>query len=193
VYAVGARRQVYRRNLAARVWGAYDAGCKVGPRSKEIRAFNKIHGLDDRELFAVGIAGEIYVCQDGHWRVVDSPTNVRLDVVLQTSADRVLAGGALGNLLVGNATGFKPIAHQLTSSSITGLATAFGREFVAAEDGKLFELVGDQLVPVAVPIGSSEGGGHLASTGEHLLYVRHDVVVLYDGQAWLDVTPPDDA
>jgi hypothetical protein len=193
VYAVGARRQVFRRGLATRSWHAFDAGCRVDPRSREIHAFNKIHGLQDQELFAVGLRGEIFVCRDSRWFSLDSPTNARLDSVLQVSKDRVVAGGALGTLLVGSASGFKPITHQMTDKSISSLATAFGRVFVAAEDGKLFELVGEQLAPLSVPVSSNEGGGHLAATDDQLLYSRYDVVLRYDGAVWHDVTPPDDA
>jgi len=99
----------------------------------------------------------------------------------------------LGLLLRGNAEGFSIIPHQQTTASITGITAYDGRTFIAAEDGKLFELTGDQLVTVKDIPSDSDGGGQLHANDTGMLYVRYDSVMLWDGQTWQNVSPPDNA
>lgn len=194
VYAAGMRRQVYRRPLDARLWSRCDEGCFCDPAaSAGIVGFNAIHGLDEAELFAVGLRGEIWCCEAGRWRAIDSPTDTSLYTVRCLSGGEVLVGGGLGVLLRGNATGFVPIDHGATEASITGIARFAGRTFVADERGRLFDLVGDKLVPFTELPPCDEGGGQLDANDSALLCVRHDGAWVFDGSSWLDRSPPDDA
>lgn len=194
VYAVGMRRQVYRRPLAAKKWTRFDSGCFSDPAaSTEIVGFNAIHGLDEAELFAVGLRGEIWCCEAGRWRAIDSPTNTSLYTVRSLPGGEVLIGGGLGVLLRGSAKGFVSIDHEATDAPITGIARFAGRTFVADENGSLFDLVGDKLVPVTEVPPPDEGGGQLDANDSALIFVRNDAIYVFDGKTWQDSTPPDDA
>jgi len=192
VYAAGMRRQVYRRALDAKTWSRFDNGCFSDPAvSTEIVGFNAIHGLDEAELFAVGLRGEIWCCAAGLWRALDSPTNTSLYTVRCLPGGEVLIGGGLGVLLRGSAKGFVSIEHEATNAPITGIARFAGRTFVADENGRLFDLVGDKLVPVTEVPPPDEGGGQLDANDSALIFVRNDVAYLFDGKTWQDRTPPD--
>lgn len=191
VYVAGMQRQVYRRGLNARNWKRYDAGCLVEPLDIGIYGFNAIHGLRDEELYAVGLHGEIWRCSDDQWRQLDSPTNISLYVVRQLIGGDVFVGGGLGTLLRGGASGFSIIQHSLTKSSITGIAELEGRIFVADEAGQLFELKGSLLEVVDGVPENDAGGGQLDANGTAMVYVRGSSVLLFDGKAWRDCTPPD--
>jgi len=193
VYAAGMRRQVYRRKVDEKTWSRFDAGCFTMQGTTTVLGFNAIHGLDESEIFAVGFQGEIWRCLHGEWAQVSSPTDTSLYVVHQLATGDVLIGGGLGLLLRGNASGFAIIPHQQTTASITGIATYDGRTFIAAEDGKLFELTGDQLITVNDIPSDSDGGGQLHANNMGMLYVRYDSVMLWDGQIWQNVSPPDNA
>jgi hypothetical protein len=58
-YAIGMARQVYRRTRSG-IWKPCDDGAKHQPSSSlDIRGFNSIHGLDEKDMIAVGLEGEI--------------------------------------------------------------------------------------------------------------------------------------
>jgi photosystem II stability/assembly factor-like uncharacterized protein len=192
VFAVGSRRQVYRRHVATRQWDRFDKGCLVPPTSRDIRAFMGLHGNKPDELYAVGLQGEIWCCRNGVWRQLDSPTNVALDLVFQRSNGEILVGGPGGVLLSGNASGFAYVETGVDEGFVSAAEIA-GRTWLATQQGNLFEWTDGRLSAVNVPIESDEGGGHVACADGVLLFVRHDAVGLFDGKKWKDVTPPDDA
>lgn len=194
IYVAGMRRQVYRRSLGARIWSRFDAGCFIDPATIEIRGFSAIHGLNESEIYAVGLRGEIWCCINGKWYQIDSPTNISLYTVRVLASGDVLIGGGLGSLLRGDSKKFTPIEHQETTSSITGIAEFLGRIFIADEGGALFELIGDVLVLVPdLPKIENGGGGQLDVNDVAMIYTRADSVLLFDGHTWRDCTPPDEA
>ncbi len=193
IYAAGMRRQVYRRKLDESTWDRFDTGCFTDPATTTVVGFNAIYGHSESEIFAVGFQGEIWHCLDGKWTQINSPTDINLYAVHQLAGGDVLVGGGLGLLLRGNASGFTIIPHQQTTASITGIAVYAGRTFVAAEDGRLFELTGNQLVAVQDIPSDTDGGGQLHANDRGMLYVRYDSAMLWDGATWSNVSPPDNA
>jgi hypothetical protein len=185
------QRQVYRRDLKQRIWTRHDGGCLVDSASTGIHGFNSIHGRTDKELYAVGLRGEIWRCADGRWRQLATPTDVSLYAVRQLARGEVLVGGGLGTLLRRGTRGFVPIRHDLTEASITSIAELAGRIFVADASGHLFELEGSQLEVVAAVPEDDEGGGQLDANDKAMAYIRGSSVLLFDGKTWSDRTPPD--
>ena len=110
-------------------------------------------------------------CRSGNWAQLDSPTNLRLDIVRHLSSGTLLAGGALGTLIRVTDMRAEPVVQSATRSPITGVVEFLGRVYVAVETGQLFEYRDDELIPVDIPFPSNEGGGQLAA-GEDLDDVR---------------------
>ena len=192
LYVAGMRRQVYRRLLGVRdSWERYDVGCLVPTVAKEVAGFNGLHGQGESCIYAVGYAGNIWYCQSGAWTQINSPTNLRLEVVYELASGDVLIGGVEGILLRGGRSGFRLIDHGATQDTFVSIAEAFGRIWLSTEVGGLFVLDGDALVPEQPPALAEEGGGRLQAVGQLLLYVGNQVAAVRDAKDWRDVTPPD--
>jgi hypothetical protein len=186
-FAVGMSRQVYRRSRAG-VWTPYDDGARHQPGSfLDIRGFNSIHGLDERDMFAVGFDGEIWRCCEGKWTPVDSPTNVMLNVVEVVRPDVAFACGLMGTLLRGQGDAWRPIEHEATEESFVGMASFQGRLYLSDGD-TVFLLENDEsLTPVDFGEGQSREVGHLhAAHGALWAFGPRLIMRTTDGANWIE-------
>lgn len=70
-----------------------------------------LHGLTPELFWAVGVEGQVAVCERGAWRAFPTPTGETLVSVFAVSPDEVYACGNQGSLLEGSHAGFGRIAE----------------------------------------------------------------------------------
>ncbi len=192
LYVAGMRRQVYRRTLESRSWERFDDGCFVQNATPEIFGFNAIHGLSETEIYAVGFRGEIWCYRNSKWNQIESPTDINLYTVCKLQNGETLVGGGLGTLLRGNSSGFFPINHNITEHSITSIVEFYNKIFITDENGGLFELIADELKVISDFSISDSDGGHLNANDDALLYTCTNFALIFDGENWINVSPPDE-
>ena len=102
IYVVGMCRQVYVSSNG-RVWDKFDDGVlDESIRIDKVTGFRGIDGVSNKDLYAVGLDGEIWNYRNNKWRKIESPTNVTLEQVKVISSDEVYAIGQAGVILRGD-------------------------------------------------------------------------------------------
>jgi hypothetical protein len=96
-YACGMGRRVLRRESPG-VWR--DIGPGTFAVDPDIIGFEDISGYGANEIYAVGWGGEIWWCDAGQWKRIDSPTSVILRAVC-CAEDAVYAVGQGGTMVRG--------------------------------------------------------------------------------------------
>ncbi len=143
VYAVGLARAVYRRGFDT-PWEAIGPG---GPGPDEgVVGFTDLTGPSARELYAVGLGGELQRCVDGAWSRLDSPVTQHLRAACTAPDGSVYAVGYDGAMVHGRGerwrrldTGRAEVLHDVVCHD--------GAVYVST-DFALLELRGEALVPV---------------------------------------------
>ena len=99
---------------------------------------------------------------------VNSPTNAYLADVRCASTGLCFIGGKDGVLLIGRENQWSVIDHEFKKETFDCIEEAFGRSFLCADSGKVFELVSGPsyaLKPFEAPVASSSVGLQRTRTG----------------------------
>lgn len=187
VYAVGMGRQVYRRAPNGQ-WERRDEGVLQAPENMTIVGFKAVHGLDESDFYAVGLAGEIWRCHNGTWKQIESPTNVMLNAVHVLPDGRVFAAGKNGVLIMGGTDAWSQV-HTDIDEQIWDIQYFADQVYMATSD-TLYRL-GDDLLLSAVDmqLGRSMTYGQLhAHDGILLSTGRKSQCWSDDGTVWHDIT-----
>jgi hypothetical protein len=190
VYAAGMRRQVYRRP-GSDDWMPIDDG--VAYHGDELTVgFNAIDGYTEKEIYAVGLGGEVWMQAEGAWHDVGIPTNVHLHAVCCAGNGKVYVGGRSGVLIRGRHDSWEFLDLQ-TDEPIWAmhwfrneLYLLLGRRIHQGADGKIRRLEND--------IVGDEDFHSLSSAGGKLWVFGRKKIVQYDGSSWreLDCVLSDD-
>jgi hypothetical protein len=189
-YAVGMRRQVFRRNMSAGPWEKIDSGVFVPDSSKEVAGFLSIDGFGDDEIYAVGYGGQIWMFDGKTWSQVVSPTNARLECVRCTLEGDVLASGEGGVILRGRKSTWRVLDQDITEEPFTGIAVLKKTAYFATEDGTIVALGNDKFSQVIPKEGSEVTTGFLDSNGKELLSIGEADILLFNGRAWRELPHP---
>lgn len=187
VYAVGMGRQVYRRTVEG-TWARHDDGVLQHPDDMDIVGFNAIHGLNEDDLFAVGLNGEAWRCQHGRWEQLPTPTTQILNAVHVLPDGRVIAAGKTGVLMVFN-QGKWTVQDTGQRDEILDIQ-AFANDIYVATQTALYRLKEDRLLEI-VTMGLGEGitcGQLHAAHGVLLSTGRRHQCWSTDGNTWHDIT-----
>jgi hypothetical protein len=138
VIAVGMGRQAYRRGAPCK-WTPFHKGILQDISLTEVRGFNAVHGLSEREFVAVGWYGEIYRWNEKSWVREESNTNVILNDVHVTPNGRTYVGGQKGLILQNSGAGWELGPHDFTDDEIRSLQW-FGDKLYIATDDALFAM-----------------------------------------------------
>ncbi len=98
-YAVGMRRQVYKRTSKSN-WVEIDQGVQYLGERIDI-GFNAIDGYGNTEIYAAGSNGELWLYDNNLWHEIQIPTNVHLHSLYCASDGYVYISGKLGVLIRG--------------------------------------------------------------------------------------------
>jgi hypothetical protein len=182
LYAVGMSRQAYMRDDGG-AWHHIDADILSKPG--EMVGLNAIDGFSRKEIYAVGLKGEIWRYTGARWFPVPSPTNVMLRAVRCIGEHVYIAGGS-GVLLRGRMGNFKVLAMQRDEENLEAI-DVLGDKIYVASMRKLYRLDGASLREVNTKLGEitagslSSGDGVLWSVGaKHLVWTD-------DGKKWNQV------
>jgi hypothetical protein len=143
VYVAGMKRQVYRRESAGQ-WTRFDAGVLAPVGHKLSVGFLSIDGLSEKEIYGVGYKGEIWICDAGQWKHVESPTNVLLTNVRCLSSEVAYACGLAGVVLRGYRERWTIIKQDVTEGDFWGMTVFRGQLYLSNYAG-VFILQDDVL------------------------------------------------
>ncbi len=138
VIAVGMGRQAYRRAAPGK-WTPFHKGILQDISLTEVRGFNAVHGLSEKELVAVGWYGEIYRWNGKSWAGEESNTNLILNDVHVAPNGNTYVGGQKGLLLQNSGTSWEMASPDFTDDEIRSLQW-FNDELYIATDDALFAL-----------------------------------------------------
>lgn len=187
VYAYGMCRQVYRR-LEDGTWQRVDAGIRI----HDVAGIKSMAGHDEREMYAVGFKGDIWLCRDGRWTSVDSPTNVKLEQVAATSSGDFIACGGAGTVLRGRGFSWAQLPQAELRDTIWAVTEFDGTVYMSTTN-RLLMLRDDVLEDVPGLPADAHSFGFLAKSTGALWSIGHSDLLAFDGQAWVRIEPPPSA
>jgi hypothetical protein len=176
-------RQAYVRDDGG--WRCIDQA--IREQSPQPIGLEAVDGTSERDVYAVGLEGEIFRYDGARFRKLDSPTNIALRDVRTVDRDRVFVCGTAGILLRGAGDHFEAVDHRSTNENLYALEWFRERLYVASLKA-VYRLDGDALVPVDLGIPELTAGSLHAADGvlwscgaSHLAYTT-------DGVTWTPVT-----
>jgi hypothetical protein len=98
LYACGMGRVLLRR-VSSGDWTSLGPGALPG--DPKVVGFEAVAGTSEDEMYAVGWGGEIWWCDKGHWRRVDSPTSQILSALCRGPGGDLYAVGHDGVMVHG--------------------------------------------------------------------------------------------
>lgn len=150
----------------------------------ELIGFEALESVEG-ELYACGWRGEIWWCENGLWRLADSPTNLILTSMTAHPAGRLITCGRLGMVLVGRRDSWNIIDHQQTDEDFWSVAVFQGRTYLCSMCA-IYELDAERLSPV--DDGSdSDSYYSLSANNVIMLSVGENAIRLTDGKDWRDI------
>ncbi len=192
LYAVGMRRQVYRRALLGGNWERIDEGVFVPISEETDSGFLSVSGFSELEVYAVGFEGEIWQYDGSEWIKRDTPTNVRLEAVQCRTSGDVLVCGEAGVILIGRANAWSVVEQSAVETDLIAIAEFGEKTYLASEEEGLFTLDAQGVVEF-VDLGA------LGADGLQRLFVRNDLMLavfeqqalIFDGNRWERLSLPD--
>ena len=191
LFAVGLRRQVFRRHMGGGAWEKIDRGAFVGDKSKQIAGFLSVDGFDENEVYAVGHGGEIWLFNGKKWKQIESPTNLNLSCVRCTPWGSVFACGAAGVILRGRGNTWVQLEQDITDETVESLAALGGSAYFCTEDGAVFVLHNQTFEQIQIDKKRTVTTGFLASNGTTLLSVGTSDIYTYDSKSWKRLPNPE--
>jgi hypothetical protein len=192
VFVVGMGRQAYlhddsgwrRIDQAIRASGTMGAPPGAAPQPLGLEA---VDGTSERDVYAVGLQGEMFRYDGARFRKLDSPTNLALRDVRAVDPERCFVCGTAGILLRGAGDDFEAVDHRSTEANLYSLEW-FREQLYVASLKAVYRLAGDALVPVDLGIpGLTAGNLHAADGVLWSCGARH-LAFTTDGVAWTPVT-----
>ena len=182
VYAVGMKRQVYRRDGRDR-WVCIDGG--VFSTGKEVVGFESVDGFSENDIFAAGWEGEIWHHDGSGWAQHDSPTNLILLDVCCGGDGNVYACGQMGTLMVGINHAWTLVDTDL-KENIWSLCWFSNTLFMAAYSG-IYQLAGDQIERIDFKDDVPGTFYHLSAADGLLCSIGGKDVMGFDGRSWFRI------
>jgi hypothetical protein len=180
-YAVGERRQAYRR-VAAGQWECVGNAPNIGAR-EGASSFEAIDGFSRSELYAAGQHGELWLFDGSRWTACDSPTNVTLTDVCCATDGQVYICGSLGTLLVGRGAQWRIVEHGVTGQNFWSVRELNGRMFLSTAD-EVFHVENNTLQAVDFGGERPQTCFHLSGAADALWSVGPKDVLAFNGTQW---------
>lgn len=182
VYVVGMNCQAYRRDNV-NVWVNIDRGARPDLENRQIVGFEAVDGFSDKEIYAAGWDGEIWVYDGSMWRQADSPTNLVLTGLCCAQNGVAYATGRRGLLLRGRDNQWEIIEHSNIIDDIWGVAW-FNNKLYLATANALYTLEGDNLHLVDMGKDPPKTCYCLSAADGVLWSIGAKDIVAFDGNEW---------
>lgn len=181
--AVGAALQVHRSEDGVD-WQPETVPLLPGEQSINL-GLESLAYFSENEVYAVGWEGLLCLRTKAGWERINSPTNCDLFDIACTPDGIVYAVGDNGTVIRGRGTAWKIVEHDLTHDKLWSVACFKGRVFIAGMS-LLYEVIGDDLVPVAPPGAEAFPSSvyRLSTTVEALWSMGMKELVEFDGSRW---------
>jgi len=188
IYVIGMSRMVYRRPIDEAIWRSCDEGVRVSRSSKEVAGFSSIGGESEKDIYAVGMRGEIWRFDGETWGKSDSGTNIGLYDIQVENKEKVYVCGDGGILLEGSRSRWRRIHNDATTDCFWSMAFLNQQLFLATDQGSIFTVKNDEVVPVSLSIGHDISTYSLHSADNVLLSVGSRDIVIFDGKKWQELS-----
>lgn len=182
VYAVGMKRQVYRR-IAENNWTPIDD--TVYSPGQNVVGFESLDGFNEEDLYAVGWEGEIWHFDGASWSQIDSPTNLILLDVCCAGDNNVYISGQMGLLIAGRGNKWKIIDTQF-KENIWSMVWFQDSLYLSAYSG-IYRLHDNQIERINFKGDIPATFYHLAAGDGLLVSIGGKDVMGFDGNAWFRI------
>lgn len=179
IYACGMNRVVFRRTTTNE-WTSFGPGPAKGDAA--VVGFEDMNGFNTDELYVVGWGGEIWWCDHGEWKQVESPTKANLTAITCGTDGVVYIVGHDGTMLKGRHDKWE-LVETARKEDLRDVAIQ-GKQVYTATDFTLLKLTKDGLVPEsdfaqagdqpATCMHLLEAKDGLISLGQKDVFIKHD-------------------
>jgi len=200
-YAVGMGRQVYRRD-GVDTWTAIDDGClmkdtkpipkgvdQVEAMKARICGFFSIDGFDEKDIYAVGVHGEIWHFSGKKWKQLDSPTNVTFNDVICAGDGQVYAVADDGLLACGREDNWSVVSDPAFNDSVYSLAWFNDQLYLAGLRGVFIRDDKGKIKPVKWGKDKPKTTGQLSAREGFMWSIGAKDIMEFDGKAWKRIDP----
>jgi hypothetical protein len=179
-YAVGMRRQVYRRTANSE-WEEIDHDVLYQGDRIDV-GFNAVDGFDRKEVYTAGSNGEIWRYDDKQWHEIQAPTSVHLHTLCCADDGYVYVDGKYGVLLRGRHDSWEILDIEI-EETIWDVHWFKDKLYLVAHTGVylysngIFEKIQNDLLDY-------EDFLCFSSSRSHLWIFGRKRIVQYDGVTW---------
>lgn len=182
LYATGMGRQVYCRDAAGK-WARIDEGMVLARGVIEVCGFNSIDGVNENDIWAAGLLGEIWHYNGKEWKKQECGTKLSLHKVVAVQPNQVYCVGQKGLVLKYDGNNWQTLHNDAAIGDLWG-AVWFNDALYAAAANGLYRLQNDKLEKV--PVNDISSFGHLhAGDGMLWSFGTGQVASTSDGTKWV--------
>ncbi|MCU7905711.1 MAG: hypothetical protein KZQ76_07570 [Candidatus Thiodiazotropha sp. (ex Epidulcina cf. delphinae)] len=170
--------------LESDLWKRYDHGL----RSYDSPDFQDIGGSGVKEIYGVGLDGEVRMFNGINWRKIDIPTNQHILCIGSYSADEYFLAGYNGLILKGRDDLWEVKGEMEDDKRYWDCARHYDRMYFVHSKG-IDCLDGDELEHLDIQIPGEKLTFHRLFSGENYLWsIGEQHILMFDGRAWKEFT-----
>lgn len=188
VYVAGLGRQVYYRQKIG-VWARCDSGALDPLGSDNLVGFHSIDGFSEKEIYGVGLGGEIWLYNGELWHQLESPTNMILENVLCAPDGSVYITGQLGILIRGRKNNWEVMEQDLTDDNFWDM-TWFNGGIWLSTIKSLYAIRNSTLSEVDLGLEIKPSFRYLDAKDGVLWSFGSNSLIYFDGDSWTEVQVP---
>jgi hypothetical protein len=181
-YAVGIRRQAYRRD-GANLWTCIDHSARPDPKDDRMTSFEAIDGFTEQDIYTAGRIGEIWRYDGTLWKQIESPTDLTLTNLCCAGDGEVYICGLAGMLIKGRGSRWQVIEHASTDEDFWGISW-FNDKLYLSTMRAVFRLEGDRLKQVDFGKDAPRTCFHLSAADGVMWSIGAKDVMAFDGKSW---------
>jgi hypothetical protein len=187
VYVAGMGRQVYCR--MSETWHRCDSGVVESLGCNEVSGFQSIDGFSEKEIYAVGYGGEIWLFDGSKWQLLASPTNLILENVLCAPDGVVYVSGQLGSLIRGRQYSWEVVEHDITEDNFWDMVWFNGCLWLSTIYS-IFTFKDNIIKEEDMGFGHKVSCRYLNADNEVLWSFGSQDLGMYDGNSWIKIPHP---
>jgi hypothetical protein len=186
-YAVGMRRDVYKRTAANRWTHLTDKLLSSElPPSVDHAGFVDIDGYSDTDVFACGGQGDLWHFDGKTWAKEDVPTNASLERICCSKNGLVYITTGCKDLLIGNRSSWSLAKQDIPDEFLEDIVQ-FGSQVLVSTVDTVYTVAGDKLVKPQFSLPPMSSYSHLAAGDSILVIAGSNEAFMYDTKIWTKI------